>query len=164
MPIPKPGEKQKDFVNRCVPFVLREPKHKGMKPDQATAMCHSLYKEKQKGALNEALLEVEVISDIGVSRFVSLYDSVGTYMEHMAAQSGTKAPMESQTLIMSKTEFKTKGEAKAWAKEKGFKQDDVRETTASWRLRQRSPEDFNQSSFRMITMRKGVQSVVGHIK
>jgi len=163
MPSPKRNESEKDYVSRCIPFVLREPKHKGMKPDQAAAMCHSLYREHKKGAIDTSLIEVAVVLADGSLSHVSLYDSVETYMQHLDAQAGRK-PTEVQTLIMAKTDFPAKADAQAWAKAKGFKSSDVRETTNSWRLRQKPPEDFIQNSFRIIQMRKGVQSVIGHPK
>ena len=47
MPIPKKGESEKDYVDRCIPIVMQE----GTAKDgaQAAAICHSMYKEKHKG-------------------------------------------------------------------------------------------------------------------
>jgi hypothetical protein len=41
MPTPNKGESERDFVKRCVPVLIDE----GKKPDQAVAVCHSLYDE-----------------------------------------------------------------------------------------------------------------------
>jgi hypothetical protein len=154
MPTPKTNETEKDYVSRCIPFVLKEPKHKGMKPDQAAAMCHSMFKDHKRGAM-------EFESSPGT--FVMLWESPELYLQHMDAQAG-RNPTTVQTLVMSKKRFPTKDSAKTWAKDKGFKSSDVAETTNNWRLRQRPPEDFAQESFRVIQMTNGVQSVIGHLK
>ena len=44
MPTPQEGENRKDFVKRCIPIVMGE----GIEADQATAICHSLYDQKNK--------------------------------------------------------------------------------------------------------------------
>jgi len=46
MPRVKKGEKQKDFVSRCIPIVLKEGTAKNR--SQATAICYSMYKEGKK--------------------------------------------------------------------------------------------------------------------
>lgn len=44
MPIPKPkgGEKQTDFMSRCVPQMMKE-----FKEDQAIAICYDAYRNKK---------------------------------------------------------------------------------------------------------------------
>ena len=44
MPAIKKGESQKDFINRCIPYVMREGTAKDNK--QAEAICYSLWKQK----------------------------------------------------------------------------------------------------------------------
>ena len=44
MPKPKPNEKKKDFMFRCVPEVIKE----GYKSDQAIAQCSSVYENRNK--------------------------------------------------------------------------------------------------------------------
>ncbi len=44
MPKPKPNEKKKDFMYRCVPEVIKE----GYKNDQAIAICSKYYENKSK--------------------------------------------------------------------------------------------------------------------
>lgn len=46
MPTPKKGESENSFVNRCVPYVLKEGAAKSK--EQAVAMCHRLYKNQKK--------------------------------------------------------------------------------------------------------------------
>ncbi len=46
MPDFKPGESEKDFVERCIPVVLADKSAKDS--NMAAAMCHSMYKENQK--------------------------------------------------------------------------------------------------------------------
>jgi len=75
-----------------------------------------------------------------------------------------RPPTVVQTLIFSKEVFETAESAKDWAKERDYKSDKVDETEDSWRLRQRDPGDFDPESFRTITLTKGVQAVVGHLK
>lgn len=77
---------------------------------------------------------------------------------------GDQPPTVVQTLIFDKAVFKTAEEAKKWAREHEFRADKVDETDESWRLRQRDPGDFEEGSFRTITLTKGVQAVVGHLK
>ena len=44
MPTPKKYEKKKDFMNRCIPEVVRE----GKKTDQAIAQCSSIFENRKK--------------------------------------------------------------------------------------------------------------------
>jgi hypothetical protein len=76
--------------------------------------------------------------------------------------------MVTQTLILSKTKFKTLKAASAWVKDHGFK---VRhkgkapdETGSSFRFRQRDPGDFQAGTFRTIKVTDGVSMVVGRLK
>lgn len=75
-----------------------------------------------------------------------------------------KDPTKVQTLIFSKSKFKSAEDAKSWAKDNGYRADKVDETDQSYRIRQRPPRDFVQSSFRTITLTDGVKAVVGHLK
>ena len=43
MPTPKPNEKRKDFMLRCVPEVINE----GYQSEQAIAICSSIYEKKR---------------------------------------------------------------------------------------------------------------------
>lgn len=54
MPIPKPrkGEKQKDFVSRCVKFVKKE--NPTMDDKQASAICFTAFKESKKQSSQES--------------------------------------------------------------------------------------------------------------
>lgn len=54
MPTPKKNEKQKDFIKRCIPFVIDEGTTKD--PKQATAICFSIWKRSKKKAKGEDLL------------------------------------------------------------------------------------------------------------
>lgn len=69
-----------------------------------------------------------------------------------------------QTLIMSKDRFKSVAEAKAWLKENDFKDFGVDETEKSYRFRQRNPEEFQENTFRTITITNGVSAVGGRLK
>ena len=42
MPIPTEGESREHFMNRCIPMLIEE----GRKPDQAFAICNSLWNNK----------------------------------------------------------------------------------------------------------------------
>lgn len=46
MPSVKKGESEKDYVSRCIPYMMKE--KPGMKSDQAAAVCHSLYQKKDE--------------------------------------------------------------------------------------------------------------------
>ncbi len=46
MPRPKKGESRDTFINRCIPYVLKEGAAK--KKDQAAAMCHRIYENHKK--------------------------------------------------------------------------------------------------------------------
>lgn len=75
---------------------------------------------------------------------------------------------EIQTVILSKSRFKTLADAKKWIKDHNFKvshkgkQPD--ETSTSFRFRQRDPGDFQRGSFRTITLDRGVSAVIGRPK
>jgi hypothetical protein len=77
---------------------------------------------------------------------------------------GRRKPTEVQTLIMSKSRFPTRDSALSWAKNHGFKSGTIRETTNSWRIRQRPPTDFIQTSFRVKNLTRGVDAVIGHLR
>ena len=68
-----------------------------------------------------------------------------------------------QSFIFDKAKF-TEQTATAWAKEHGFRSDKVDETNDSFRLRQKDPADFDQSTFRTIDITEGVKAVVGKIQ
>lgn len=158
MPTPRKGESEKNFVNRCVPIVIRE----GTAKDgtQGSAICHSMYRQHQRRARGEAFtFDGDYVAGDGY--MLDVFVSSAEYFMYEAAAG--RSPTTVQTLIMSKTRFKTKAEAKTWAQEHGFKNDDVRETSQSWRLRQKQPSEFNQTSFRILAMTRGVQAVVGRV-
>ncbi|NIV36793.1 MAG: phage major capsid protein [Anaerolineae bacterium] len=46
MPEPREGETRQDFVERCIPIVLED--GTAQDPDQAAAVCHSMWEEAQK--------------------------------------------------------------------------------------------------------------------
>lgn len=72
--------------------------------------------------------------------------------------------MKIQTLIFSKDAFDSAAAAQAWAKQHAFRSDKVDETGDSYRLRQVDPSEFDESSFRTITITDGVKAVVGQPK
>jgi hypothetical protein len=45
VPKPNDGEKEADFVKRCIPVLIEE----GKRPDQAVAICHSMFRAKGSG-------------------------------------------------------------------------------------------------------------------
>lgn len=55
---PKPGESEKDFINRCVPVVLHDKTTDD--PKQAVAICYSMWNEhkKKEQEVNQAIHEV----------------------------------------------------------------------------------------------------------
>lgn len=69
-----------------------------------------------------------------------------------------------QTLIFDKKVFKTQAEATEWASDHGFRIDKVDDTEGSFRIRQRSPEEFIEDSFRTIDIRRGVKAVIGKLR
>lgn len=54
MPNPKPGEKEKDFINRCTADLIE---NEGRKPDQAAAICHGIWDKhkKQESGMQDSL-------------------------------------------------------------------------------------------------------------
>lgn len=46
MPSPRKGEKEKEYVSRAIPMLMKEGTAKNSK--QAVAIAHSMYKEKRK--------------------------------------------------------------------------------------------------------------------
>jgi len=55
MPKPHKNEKKKEFINRCIPIVIEDKTAEN--PEQATAICYSIWKEHLKE--QEAELEEE---------------------------------------------------------------------------------------------------------
>lgn len=54
MPNPKPNEKQKDFISRCMAEVINE----GKKKDQAYAICEYRWKESRLKQIKKAAIKV----------------------------------------------------------------------------------------------------------
>lgn len=100
--------------------------------------------------------------EAGDGCLLDVFESIAEYFMYEAQQG--RPPTTTQTLIMSKIRFNTKSEAQSWARDHGFKSDDTRETTRSWRLRQKPLGSFVQTSFRVISMTRGVQAVIGRLK
>ena len=69
-----------------------------------------------------------------------------------------------QTLILSKSRFKTSSAARAWLERNGFAHSKIDETETSFRFRQREPGDFKPGSMRTIQLTKGVSAVIGRAK
>lgn len=92
----------------------------------------------------------------------------GTFVpEEYIAAGGKQAGTTVQTLIFDKDDFPTMESAVAWAERNDFRTDKVDETGKSWRIRQREQSDFKPDGFgpgeqfRTITIRPGVQAVIG---
>lgn len=152
MPKPKPGESQKNYIDRCIPFVMKEGTAKN--GSQANAICNSMWKDHQKKR-----------AEAGWPNDLCVFDIFDTFAEYQLFEAAVgRKPTETQTLILSKSRFSTSASAKAWAKRHNFKTDTIRETNESWRIRQRPPEDFVQTTFRTITLSSGASAVVGHLK
>ncbi len=75
-------------------------------------------------------------------------------------QRSDQAATTIQTLIFDKERF-TRRQAEAWADDHDMSSGKVDETGESFRLRQREPSVFVDGSFRTITLRAGVQAVIG---
>jgi hypothetical protein len=75
-----------------------------------------------------------------------------------------KNSMVVQTLILSKSKFKSSKDAKKWVKNHGFKSSKIDETSGSYRFRQIDPGRFDKDTFRTITITDGVKAVVGKKK
>lgn len=65
MPDKKPGESKKTYMERCVPKLIDE----GRNPDQAVAICNSMFLKKAKGA--EMGLEVSTEKSVEFEAEVS---------------------------------------------------------------------------------------------
>jgi len=52
MPTPRPNEKEKDFINRCIPYVIKEGTTKDT--SQAAAVCHSIWRKSKKSKNEES--------------------------------------------------------------------------------------------------------------
>ena len=75
-------------------------------------------------------------------------------------QRSDQAATTVQTLIFDKDRF-TRAQVISWASDHDMSSSKVDETGESFRLRQREPSDFIDGSFRTITLRPGVQAVIG---
>ena len=75
-----------------------------------------------------------------------------------------RPPTTVQTVILSKTRFRTAAEARRWARAHDFRTDKIDETENSFRFRQRNPGDFKPRSFRTKEIDRGVSIVTGHLK
>jgi len=59
MPIvqPKPGEAEKDFMDRCIPALIKE----GSYPAQAAGICSSMFNKRSKGRKFDAMSSLDNI-------------------------------------------------------------------------------------------------------
>jgi hypothetical protein len=59
MPIvqPKPGEAEKDFMDRCIPALIKE----GSYPAQAAGICSGMFNKKSKGRKFDAMSSLDNI-------------------------------------------------------------------------------------------------------
>ena len=55
MPTPKKDEKKQDFINRCIPYIIE---NEDKKPDQASAMCYSIWEESKKSKKKSLIIKV----------------------------------------------------------------------------------------------------------
>ena len=69
-----------------------------------------------------------------------------------------------QSILLSRKNFKTKEDAVAWLKEHKKKHDDIDETEEYWRARQRDPGDFRQETFRTYEIAAGIKLIIGRLK
>ena len=51
MPTPNKNETQKEFVSRCIPYVMKEDTSRDSK--QAAAICYSIWRESKKKSSRE---------------------------------------------------------------------------------------------------------------
>ena len=68
-----------------------------------------------------------------------------------------------QTLVFDNRDW-TRERAVEWARNHDFRSDKVDETSTSFRLRQRDPDDFQEGSFRTINITTGLKAVIGRLK
>jgi hypothetical protein len=54
-PEPSPGESEKDFIGRCIPFIKNE--HPDWEQDQIVATCYSIWRRKHESASFESFME-----------------------------------------------------------------------------------------------------------
>ena len=73
-------------------------------------------------------------------------------------------PSVKQTIIVKKTVAKTRKQAAALAKPHAERLYTSRETSQSFRFRQRPPEDFKPKTFKTIQVEPGVSIVIGKLK
>jgi hypothetical protein len=59
MPIlqPKPGEEEKDFMDRCIPALIKD----GSYPAQAAGICSGIFNRKSKGRKFDAMSSLDNI-------------------------------------------------------------------------------------------------------
>lgn len=53
MPYPKSGESKSEYINRCIPYVIKEGTAKDEK--QAAAICYSMWKRKDEDITNDVI-------------------------------------------------------------------------------------------------------------
>jgi HK97 family phage prohead protease len=107
---------------------------------------------KVKGNVSEQVISLNDNPDMSKTAFEQALDSLA------------EQDMIIQSLIFSKAAFKTAEEAKKWASEHGFKVEGVDETEDSFRIRQRDPSEFDESTLRTIDITEGVKAVAGKTK
>lgn len=76
----------------------------------------------------------------------------------------TEKPTTTQSILCSKSRFSSKEEAAKWVTDHDYKAEKVDETEENYRFRQREPGDFEEGSFRTITLEEGVKAIIGHLR
>lgn len=102
-------------------------------------------------------------TSLGMSKHGEDEDEYIKRAEKLAEEDYQRKPTTVQSLIFPRAKY-GRSEAIKWVKDHDYKSSSVEETEDSFRLQQRSVDDFNQGSFRTIDLGDGIKTVIGHLK
>lgn len=88
------------------------------------------------------------------------YSKLKNHVTKLALPELQERATKVQSVICSKSVFKSVAEARSWVSKHGFKSSGVDETEESYRFRQFAPSQCTSGSFRTITLTKGVSAVI----
>lgn len=104
MPTPKKGQTQKEFVQECIPVLIKE----GKEADQATAICYSMWKESKAEEISKDVFDnpeeaLKRAKELGLDDIHSHQSKNGkVYMPAKNHNEYTKALEESEALQYGK--------------------------------------------------------------
>jgi len=116
-------------------------------------ICKVVVRDKKKHDRKGTIKEI--VNQMQAEKSCKVEDS-----RNIKLQEGGGISTQIQTLILDKDRFENEKQAEDWVKENDFKSTKIDEKENTYRFRQENPDKFTDSSFRTITLSRGVKAVI----